>query len=524
MRNHRISLVIAIAALTFAGPAVAAGKRAPGKPIFDGKTLSGWEGDPRFWRVEDGAITGQTTAENPTKGNTFLIWRDGSTVDDFELSLQYRIVGGNSGVQYRSAETGPFVVSGYQADIDAGDTFSGALYDENGRGLLAKRGERTRVGDDHKPAVTGKVGDAARLQAAIKKEGWNDYLVVARGNHLVHSINGKVTADVTDDDASARKASGILALQIHAGAPMMVQFRNIVLARTRLARGKKVVFVAGGKSHGYGGHDHRAGCRLLADHLEASGLGIVTSVYYPGWPADPTAFDNADALVVYADGGPGHPIAQHLDEIAPLARKGLGVGMIHYAVEVEKGKAGDAFLDWIGGYFEAYWSVNPHWTPVDVKIGQHPITRGVRPYSVPDEWYFQMRFRPDGKLVPLLTAVPPASTMSRPDGAHEGNPAVRAAVARSEPQHMVWARQRPDGGRGFGFTGGHVHWNWAQPDHRRLALNAIAWIAGVDIPAGGVPTRAVTLEDLEKNADEPVPASFDRAKIAALVGKLAEAK
>src|SRR5262245_48591437 len=121
------------------------------KPIFNGKDLAGWDGDPSLWRVEDGAITGQTTAEKPAKGNTFLIWRAGESVDDFELKLEYKIVGGNSGVQYRSTEPETWVVAGYQADIDSGDTFSGILYSERERGILAQRGEKTVVGGDHKP-------------------------------------------------------------------------------------------------------------------------------------------------------------------------------------------------------------------------------------------------------------------------------------------------------------------------------------------------------------------------------------
>jgi type 1 glutamine amidotransferase len=287
------------------------------------------------------------------------------------------------------------------------------------------------------------------------------------------------------------------------------------------ARPAKVVFVAGARSHGYGEHDHQAGCRLLAEHLESSGLGIKTAVHYPGWPAESNAFDGATAVVIYADGGARHPILPHLTEMAALAKQGVGLGFIHFAVEIEKGEPGDRFLDFMGGYFEASWSVNPFWTPDTMVLGKHPITQGVRPFSVRDEWYFHMRFAPGQPgFVPLITAVPPASTMDRKDGTHTGNPTVRAEVAAGKPQHLMWARQRPDGGRGFGFTGGHVHWNWAQPDQRRLVLNAIAWIAKVNIPKGGLRTTEVTLEDLERNADDPVPATFDRAKIVDLVATL----
>ena len=493
------------------------------KSIFDGKTLKGWDGNPELWRAEDGAITGQTTPEKPTKGNTFIIWREGSTVDDFELKLEYKIVGGNSGVQYRSFEAEErWVVGGYQADIDSTERYSGILYGERERGILAERGQKTTIGEDHKPKVTSSLGDAKDLQGKIKKEDWNEYHLIAKGNHFTHKINGVVMSDITDEDKPAagngpgRRSNGILAFQLHAGPPMKVQFRNVRLKRTPLEGAKKVVFVAGHASHGFGAHDHKSGCYLFKKHLEESGLGIVGAVYHPDWPSDPTFLDNANALVIYSDGGGGaHPANQHVEEIMSLAKKGLGIGFIHYGVEVEKGKVGDAFLDWTGGYFEMNWSVNPHWTIKDAVLAKdHPITRGVKPYSVNDEWYFHMRFRDkmDG-VTPILSAVAPADTMSRPDGTHSGNPTVRESVQHGDLQHLVWARQRPDGGRGFGFTGGHDHWNWGHPMHRRLALNAIAWIAGVEVPAGGVMDKPVTMDELLSNHDEEIPKNFDKAAI-----------
>jgi len=510
--RHALSVVCAILCLSLPSNLLAQGDDGF-KPIFNGKDLAGWDGNPDFWRVEDGAITGQTTAEKPTKGNTFIIWRAGVSVDDFELKLEYKIIGGNSGVQYRSFEPGEkWVVGGYQADIDSSDRFSGILYGERDRGILATRGQKVVIGDDHKPKVSGELGDARELQGKIKKEDWNEYHITARGNHLLHRINGQVMVDVTDEDKTGRRASGILALQLHAGPPMKVQFKNVRLKRTPLETGKKVVFVAGNRSHGFGSHDHSAGCNLLKQRLEASGLGILGVVYYSGWPSDPTFLDNANALVVYADGGGGHPVAAHVNEVAPLAKKGLGTGFIHYGVEVEKGKVGDAFLDWTGGYFEKKLSVNPHWTIKNAVLAKdHPVTRGVKPYSVNDEWYFFMRFRENMEgVVPVLSAVAPPETMSRPDGDHSGNPLVRASVARGDLQHLMWARERPDGGRGFGFTGGHVHWNWGHPMHRRIVLNAIAWIAGAEVPAGGIADKPVTIDDLLQNHDEEIPKSFDK--------------
>jgi hypothetical protein len=200
--------------------------------IFDGKTLEHWDGNPDFWSVRDGAITGQTTAENPTKGNTFIIWRGGE-VGDFELKLQYKIVGGNSGIQYRSFEVEgqKWVIGGYQGDFEAGKTYSGILYGERFRGILANRGQKTVIGEDGKPKVVGSVGNSDEIQSKIKHEDWNDYHIVAKGNVFKHFINGVQTIECTDEDDAAR-ASGLLALQLHAGPPMIVQFRGIQIKRT----------------------------------------------------------------------------------------------------------------------------------------------------------------------------------------------------------------------------------------------------------------------------------------------------
>jgi type 1 glutamine amidotransferase len=477
------------------------------KPLFNGKDLAGWDGDPKFWKVEEDAITGQTTAENPTKGNTFIIWRHGE-LDDFELKLEYRIVGGNSGIQYRSWEekNSPWVVGGYQADFEAGDTYSGILYGERYRGILANRGQKTVIGADHKPKKVGDVGDSKEIQTKIKKEDWNEYHVVAKGYTFVHRINGVVTAECSDEDLEKRRRTGILALQLHAGPPMKVQFRKIRLKRTPLDDAKKIVFVSGKPSHGWGDHEHYAGCLLLANALNASKLPVVATVIKHGWPQDPSAFDNAHAVVVYCDGGGGHLLNKRLEEFDVLMKKGVGLGCLHYGVEVPKGPSGDKFLEWTGGYFETHWSVNPHWTAKFEKLPEHPVSRGVQPYEINDEWYYHMRFREnmDG-VTPILSAVPPDSTRQGKDGPHSGNPAVREGVGKDQAEHVMWVRQRPDGGRGFGFTGGHRHFNWGHPSHRKVVLNACLWIAGGEVPAEGVPSVDPTREELEMNLDKPKP-------------------
>ena len=215
--------------------ALCASVSAEEKSLFNGKDLTGWKGLD-FWSVEDGVITGRTTKEKPTKGNTFLVWE--GEVADFELTFQYKIVGGNSGVQYRSklVDAKGFVISGYQGDFEAGKKYSGILYEEKGRGILAERSQKVVIKEGASPKdpkkpkieVTGSLGKTEEIQAKIKSEAWNEYRVVAKGGHLRHFINGVQTVDVTDETAvGARK--GLLALQLHAGPPMVVQFKDLVL-------------------------------------------------------------------------------------------------------------------------------------------------------------------------------------------------------------------------------------------------------------------------------------------------------
>jgi type 1 glutamine amidotransferase len=472
-------------------------------PLFDGASLAGWEGKPEFWRVEDGAIVGETTAEKPTQGNTFLIWQAG-LVDDFELELDYRITAkGNSGVQYRSQDLGDFVVGGYQGDFEGGTKFSGIMYEEKGRGILCLRGERVAIAADGTKTPGEPIGDSGKLQELIKPGEWNAYRIVAKGPTLQHFINGQLLSETVDEQAGKRAVQGVLALQLHAGPPMKVEFKNIRLKRLRLTDGaKKLVLVAGRPSHGPGAHEFRAGCLLLAKCLAEACPQLVTEVYAGGWPTDPTAFDNADAVFFFADGGGGHPVLQsnRLAQIDALAKRGVGIACLHYAVEVPKEKGGPQFLDWMGGYFEPHWSVNPHWTLSQTELAAgHPITRGVKPFETNDEWYFHMRFKePAEGLTMILTAVPPDATRERPDGAHSNNPTVRANKGAREA--LAWAYERPGGGRGFGCTGAHFHANWGNDDFRKLMLNALAWTAGLDVPTEGFAT-SVTAEELEANLD-----------------------
>jgi type 1 glutamine amidotransferase len=272
---------------------------------------------------------------------------------------------------------------------------------------------------------------------------------------------------------------------------------------TTQAADRKIVLVAGGTSHGPGDHEHRAGCLLLAKCLNQV-PGVQAVVVTNGWPADPRIFDGASAIAIYSDGGDGHPFIQgdRAKVIGGLMKKGVGLGCIHYAVEVPKDKGGPEFLQWIGGYFETDWSVNPFWMADFTTFPKHPVTQGVKPFKMEDEWYYHMRFVDGMKgVTPILTALPPADSLKRNDGPHENNPQVRAAVLeRKEPQHVMWVYNRPDGGRGFGFTGGHPHKAWGDDNYRRVVLNALLWIAKVKVPANGVQST-VSPEELQANLD-----------------------
>jgi hypothetical protein len=226
--------LIIVAAGLWAGTASLYGAETEFQSIFDGKDLAGWDGNPKLWSVKDGAITGQTTPENPAKGNTFLIWTNG-TVGNFELRCSFKLVPGddkgfaNSGIQYRSKVLDPdnWVVGGYQADMEAGPNYTGILYEERMRGIMAARGEKVVWDKDCKKQVVGSLGKSEEIQAAIKQRDWNDYVIIADGNHLQQWINGKQTVDVVDECEARRAMEGILALQLHAGPPMMAQFKDI---------------------------------------------------------------------------------------------------------------------------------------------------------------------------------------------------------------------------------------------------------------------------------------------------------
>jgi type 1 glutamine amidotransferase len=264
----------------------------------------------------------------------------------------------------------------------------------------------------------------------------------------------------------------------------------------------KIVLIAGRPSHGPGDHEFNAGVMLLAKCLR--GLPNIDPVVVKGgWPEDESVLDGARTLVFFMDGGGGHPIIQgeHLQKIQALIDKGVGLVCLHYAVEVPKGKPGDRFLDWLGGYYETGFSTNPHWVAEVKDLPEHPITRGVKPFSVRDEWYFNIRFRPEMKgVVPILVAKPDDETRKGVSSSPRG-PYKHILEARGREEVLAWAVERPDGGRGFGFTGAHTHKNWGNSDFRKLVLNAVLWTARRDVPSQGVQCD-VTEQELKENLDK----------------------
>lgn len=269
----------------------------------------------------------------------------------------------------------------------------------------------------------------------------------------------------------------------------------------------KIVFISGKPSHGPMSHEHRAGNMILAEALNRSGLNVAAVlVPHLGYPEDTSILQDAATVVIFCTGHKGHVLNPHLDEFDKLMKAGTGVVMIHWATEAEKGKPGDRFLEWMGGFCDLDWSVNPHWTPNFNDFPDHPIANGVEPFRVDDEWYYHMRFVDGMKgVTPILTDVPPLTTLRRTDGARSGNAAVRKAVESGLTQHVAWAYDRPTGGRGFGFTGAHNHVSWQDENFRKVVLNAILWTANVEVPKEGCPSPAVSDSQIKENLDDKNP-------------------
>jgi trehalose utilization protein len=265
---------------------------------------------------------------------------------------------------------------------------------------------------------------------------------------------------------------------------------------------KRLVLIAGSPSHGPGDHEFNAGVRLFEKCLKGF-PGLETVVFLSGYPKDDSALETADAIVCYADGGGNHPLVRekHLERVGKLVAKGVGLMCMHYGVEVPKDLGGPEFKEWIGGYYENAYSCNPFWSPEFKEFPKHPIASGVKPFSIRDEWYFNMRFRNDDpkSVTPILSAVPPDAVRDGPYVYPKG-PYKHIQDAKGRSEAMMWAIERKDGGRGVGFTGGHVHRNWKDDNFRKVVLNALVWLCKLEVPADGVKSE-VTEEDIRVNLD-----------------------
>ncbi|HEY3319149.1 MAG TPA: ThuA domain-containing protein [Planctomycetota bacterium] len=276
---------------------------------------------------------------------------------------------------------------------------------------------------------------------------------------------------------------------------------------------KKIVFIHAGESHGYGGHSYGPAFRMFARILNESVPSVTCKVIPEN--EDLTPMDSADAIVLGSDAG--GLVKKLASRLSPLMDKGVGLLCIHYTVDPGPKDACDNLIKWIGGAYVQNWSVNPSWEADFKTFPDHPISRGLKPFKLSDEWYYHMKFGDDKDddvglpvvkgLTPILYAIPPERTRQGKDGPHSGNAEVRKRTGKNEV--LGWAFERADGGRGFGCTGMHEHWGWAQDSFRKCILNAIVWIAKAEVPKDGVASKTMTLEDLEADLNKPRPANFN---------------
>ncbi len=303
---------------------------------------------------------------------------------------------------------------------------------------------------------------------------------------------------------------------------LMLPFAPPLAAKT--ADGKsKLVLMAGKPSHPPRMHEFNAGVQLLAKSLAQGAPQLKVEVILNGWPKDESVFAGADAVVFFMDGGGKHEAVQEagarLAKIEAWAKNGVSIGAMHYGVEVVANQAGPQFKSWIGGHYENMFSCNPMWEPAFTEFPKHAVTQGVKPFQIRDEWYFNMRFvegfsakeasQQNGvKFTPILVAKPSDAVRDGPYVAPKG-PYPHIQAAKGQPEAMMWVIERPDGGRGMGFTGGHFHDNWKDENFRKVVLNSLVWLAKGNVPANGV-TSTVSAADLEANLD-PKPAPKKKA-------------
>ena len=285
-----------------------------------------------------------------------------------------------------------------------------------------------------------------------------------------------------------------------------------LLATAAHAADKQILMIAGKPSHAPGQHEHNAGTSLLTKWLNTVPGIHATASLSGAWPAA-AAFEKADAIFIYCDGGENHLSfqADHAAIITKAAARGAGLMFMHYATEPPAKRGHEEMLNWVGGFFDLNYTINPIYDGDFKTFPKHPITQGVKPFRVEDEWYYNIRFRENSKgVTPILVTVPPADSV-KGDGIRSGNPNVRTKIG--QPQTVAWATVRPGGGRGVGFTGGHFHVNLGDENFRKILLNSLVWIAKAKVPGNGVEVK-VTPGDFNENLD-PKPARAQPAKPAA---------
>jgi len=276
-----------------------------------------------------------------------------------------------------------------------------------------------------------------------------------------------------------------------------------------------IVIVAGSQSHGYGEHEFNAGGEILARDLNASGL-VRATLYRDGWPASGID-DDVDALVLYMDGDTGHEVNKHLKEVDALVSKGVGFVAMHFAVHATEAVGEAYFKRWLGGYYHSQSSTNPHWRANFNADSAHPIFNGVENFSAQDEFYFNILFTPHA--LPILLATPPDTAREhvphprRILSTFGGTVPAEVELNKGREETIAWGIERSDGGRSFGFTGGHYHWNWGNDDYRRFVLNALLWSARVEVPDQGISLTPVSWEDLMVGQDEKPGWGFDEADV-----------
>jgi type 1 glutamine amidotransferase len=265
-------------------------------------------------------------------------------------------------------------------------------------------------------------------------------------------------------------------------------------------KGKRVLLIAGRQSHAAGDHEFFAGTAIMVNLLKQS-PNVFPIMARDGWPKNEKLFDTADVILMYMDGRGGHPVVQgkRMELVQKQIDRGAGWVNLHYAVDYLP-QHGKTVLGWMGGYYEPNYSINPHWDANIRSLPKHPITRGVKPFTLRDEWYYGMRFVEDMKNVTqILQALPPDNT--------RGTEYTKGR--KGEIETMAWAYERDDKakGRGFGFTGGHFHRNWADENFRRVVTNAILWCAREDVPEAGAPVK-FDAADLNVNLDRKGKGEF----------------